>query len=237
MTRKIASPAYVIVAIACLILAGCSDSTKPHPRKCENCLLPRTSPHNVLNNLRIIYSVADDTVNTPEDAHALAAKYRELFHPDFKFYFIPGDQPPGFPEGWWGRDDEVAAFDSLMVDRAAGIVTDVRLSWSPGAVVPDNRMTNPPPPEVPALLHPDWMHINVTSILLDIVTPNTTYRVSNGQADFYFAPDPADTTLWVITEWYDDPSSGVSPNGVRSRSSGSTLLSMTRWGRIKALFR
>ena len=192
---------------------------------------------NVLNNLRIIYSVADDTVNTPEDAHALALKYRELFHPDFKFYFIPQDQLPDFPEGWWGRNDEAISLDSLLTKRARGTINEIRLSWNPGAAVPDNRTTNPPPPEVPVLLHPDWMHISVNLILLDVIQGQTTYRVSNGTAEFYFASDPQDTTLWVITEWYDDLSSGVSPNGVRSRSSASNLGIPNSWGTIKALFR
>ncbi|MCX5801347.1 MAG: hypothetical protein NTX17_08180 [Candidatus Eisenbacteria bacterium] len=198
MTRRLAFFALTGVCVAFLFLAGCSESTKPRTRERES-LVARNTPENVLKDLRIIYSVMDDDVSTPEDAHSLALKYRELFHPDFKFYFVPGDTPPGFPMGWWGRFDETAAFDSMMVYRAAGQLTDVKLSWSPAAPDSDNRVD----PDTQLPLHPDWMYINVASVLLDLVAGQFTYRVSNGMADFWFAPDPADTTLWVIAEWQD----------------------------------
>ena len=240
MTRRFLFLVLVAASITGVVLLGCSDkSTKPKPRDCQDCLLARTSPANVLNDLRVIYSVMDNNLNTPEDAHNLALKYRDLFDPQFKFYFVPSDGPPGFPEGWWGRDDEVAGFDTLMTKRALGIVTEISLSWSPGAARPDNRVD---PGSPPAPLHPDWMWIHVTSILLDIVQGENTFRISNGVADFYFAPDPADSTLWVITEWYDE-GPGYSPSqngGARSRSSVSMLYKSPEWmtwGKIKGLFR
>jgi hypothetical protein len=188
-----------------LFLAGCwnpfNPDTKPKPGPPQEELLPRTTPQNVLNNLRVIYSVKDNNVNTLEDAHSLARTYyRELFNASFKFYFLPADVPEGLPENWWGRDPEAASFDSLLTKRALGIISEIQLSWSPGAAMPDNRMTGDPP----VLEHPDWMSIHVTSVLLDVVLPaGNGYRVPLGLADFYFGPDPADSTLWVITEWWD----------------------------------
>jgi hypothetical protein len=186
-----------------LFLAGCWNPFKPHTGDGDGTpteeLLPRSTPQNVLHNLRVIYGVMDNNLNTPEDAHNLALKYRDLFDPQFRFYFLPGDVPPGLPEGWWGKNDEVAGFDTLMTKRALGIVTEIQLSWSPGAAVRDNRMEGDPP----VLLHPDWMWVHVNSVLLDVVEGDHTYRVANGLAEFFCGPDPADSTLWVITEWRD----------------------------------
>ena len=238
MTRRGTFLLLIFVSVTCLILAGCSESTKPKPHGCDgsNCLLPRTSSAAVLQDLRVIYSVMDNNVTTPADAHALAAKYRELFHPDFKFYFLPEDTPPDHLEGWWGRDNEAAAFDSLVTKRARGIVDEIQLSWSVGTAVPDDRVTDPPPPESPQLLHPDWMHTHVTSILLDIIEGDMTYRLSNAVADFYFAPDPADSTLWLITEWYDRQTPGSLPSQSRGSFSVSPAPVGGGWGRFKYLF-
>jgi hypothetical protein len=231
MTRRFLFLALVAASIVVLVLSGCLDkSTKPKLQSCQDCLLARTSPANVLNNLRVIYSVMDNNLNTPEDAHTLALKYRDLFDPQFKFYFLPADAPPDYAEGWWGRDDEVAGFDTLMTKRALGIVNEVRLSWSPGAAVPDNRNSGPPDF---VLLHPNWKWIHVTSILLDVVVGENTLRVANGLADFYFGPDPADSTLWVITEWRDMQ---LASSPSRSRSFASAPEGSS-WGKIKGLFR
>jgi len=236
MTRRFLFLALVAASITGVVLLGCSDkSTKPKPRDCQDCLLARTSPANVLHNLRVIYGVMDNNLNTiflPEDVHTLVLKYRDLFDPQFRFYFIDGEAPAIAPEGWWGRDDEVAGFDTLMTKRALGIVTEISLSWSPGTAVPDNRVDLGPPP-VP--LHPDWMCIHVNSILLDVVMGQNRLRVPNGVAEFYFAPDPADTTLWVITEW-KDVQPPFSPDGSRSRSIVSAPEGSS-WGKIKGLFR
>jgi len=233
MTRRFLFLVLVAASITGVVLLGCSDkSTKPKPRDCQDCLLARTSPANVLHNLRVIYSVMDNNLNTPEQAHNLALKYRDLFDPQFKFYFIDGEAPAIAPEGWWGKNDEVAGFDTLMTKRALGILTEIKLSWSPGAAVPDNRVD---PGSPPALLHPDWVWVHVTSILLDVVAGQNTLRVSNGLASFYFAPHPADSTLWVITEWRE-MQPAPSPDGSRSRSSISAPEGST-WGKIKGLFR
>jgi len=233
MTRRFLFLVLVAASIMGVVLSGCSDkSTKPKPRNCQDCLHARTNPANVLNDLRVIYGVMDNNLNTPEQAHNLALKYRDLFDPQFRFYFIDGEAPAIAPEGWWGKNDEVAGFDTLMTKRALGIVTEIRLSWSPGAAVPDNRVDPGPPP---VLRHPDWMWVHVNSILLDVVEGQNTLRVPDGLADFYFAPDPEDSTLWVITEWQDVLPS-FSPDGSRTRSS---VLAPERssWGKIKGLFR
>jgi hypothetical protein len=239
MTRRFVFLALVVASIMGVVLSGCFDkSTKPKPRDCQDCLLARTSPANVLNNLRVIYGVMDNNLNTlflPEDAHNLALKYRDLFDPQFRFYFLPADVPPGLPENWWGKNDEVAGFDTLMTKRALGMVNEIRLSWSPGAAVPDNRVGGDPP----VLLHPGWMWVHVNSVLLDVVEGNHTYRVANGLAEFYFAPDPADSTQWVITEWRD-VQPAYSLNWSRSRSRVPMpyeTSSWTSWGKIKGLFR
>ncbi len=212
MIRRVAFPAFLITSLGFLIaagflavtafLGGCSDPTRPKPpQSCSTCLVPRTSPANVLQNLRVIYGILDNGVKTSEQAHSLAQQqYRSLFHPDFKFYFLPTDVPPDYPQGWWGKNPEVNSLDSLLTQKALGSLTDIKLSWNLGPAEPDNRVGAPP----------KGMHIKVNLILLDVIQGDVTFRVNNGVADFYFVPDPADTTLYVISEWYDRQSTSTS---------------------------
>ena len=208
MKRSFCFVPLLSALVLVLLLAGCwnpfkppiSDNPGPGP---TDEILPRTTPQNVLNNLRVYYSVKDNYLTSPEEAHSLARQYLEMLHPDFKFYFLAGWVPPDLPENWWARDEESRSLDSLLTKRAQGIVNEIQLSWNLGPAQPDNRWTEPPNS---VLLHPGWMHISANLVLLDVVVGEEIHRVNNGLADFYFAPDPADTTLWVISEWEDRPS-------------------------------
>ena len=214
-------------------MAGCWNPFKPDkddgggggPQE----LLPRTSPENVLFNLRVVYGDKDNIVNTNEDAHTWAEAYRTLFHPDtFTFWFNPGDQPPGQEETWWGLNEEVSSFEMLLKQKPAGVVDDITLSWNVSASEPDSRVG-----------HPTWRHIYVTGILLDVVVGEIIHHVPNGTADYYFAPDPTDPRLWVITEWYDHQPVGSPPSRAITESIMPTTSApeFSSWGRIKALTR
>jgi len=243
MIRRVAFPAFLVISLGFLIaagflavtafLGGCSDPTRPKPpQSCSTCLVPRTSPANVLQNLRVYYSIKDNSITAPDQAHQIAEEYRTLLHPDFKFYFLPNDVPPYYPQGWWGREPEVFSLDSLLTRKALGSLTDIKLSWNPGPDEPDNRMGAPPKSR----------HIKVNLILLDVIQGDVTYRVNNGVADFYFVPDPTDTTLYVITEWYDRQSTNapiVNYHGNTALMIGAPTPSTqasTTWGRIKGLY-
>ncbi len=219
------------LALACLA-AGCSNSTEPKKKNPESPItLPRTTPENVLRNLRVVYDTADVFVKTEADTLTWTNRYQELFHPDtFTFYFVPGDQPPSCPNPWWGLAEEVRSFKNILKQEALGNVDDVMLYWTVNPSAPDSRISTQPPYP---LLHPTWRHIYVTGILLDVVTGTTIWRVPGGTTDFYFAPDPADSTLWVITEWYDhQPGSGAPPGGVNLAPDNMA----TTWGAIKGLY-
>jgi hypothetical protein len=239
MSRRFPIIALLTASFLACLMAGCwpfDPTTKPKPEPPPPELLARTTPENVLFNLRVIYGDKDNITNTAENAHAWAESYRTLFRPDtFTFWFVAGDQPPDFPDPWWGVNYEVTGFDSLLTKRAVGIVDDITLSWTVNASEPDNRIG--PPPDY-ALLHPTWRHIYVTGILLDVVQGTTTWRVPNGTADFYFAPDPANSSLWVITEWYDHQPLGSPPSRGITESIMPTTSApeFSHWGQIKALY-
>jgi hypothetical protein len=223
--------ALALAVLPGLFVSGCSNPSSPGDKhQPPPFTLPRTSPENVLYNFRSIYAGADASVKTEADTLQWGEMYQSLFHPDtFAFYFVPGDQPPGWPNAWWGLLDEVGSFRALLRHKAWGTIDDIQLSWTVNASEPDSRtgIGDPPP-----LLHPTWRRVYVTAILLDVVAGVNIYRVSNGTADFYFAPDPADSTLWVITEWYDHQPVGGAPP---SRAS-LTRATSTTWGAIKGLF-
>jgi hypothetical protein len=239
MSRRFSIVALLTASLFLCLTAGCWNPFKPDKDDGGGGntqeLLPRTSPENVLFNFRIIYGDKDNVVNTTQDANMWAENYRTLFHPDtFTFWFIPGDQPPDIPDPWWGLNEEVTSFDSMLVYKAWGSIDDITLSWTINPSEPDVRFD----PETQELLHPTWRHILVTGILLDVIAGVNTYRVPNGTADFYLAPDPANSTLWVITEWYDHQPVGGSPP---SRAALESVMLTTSapeyssWGRIKAL--
>ncbi len=202
MNRRFPIFALVTAFVFLCFLAGCWNPFAPDKDDKgggggQQELLPRTSPENVLFDLRIIYGDKDNLVNSDQDAHYWAENYRSLFHqaPDtFKFYFIPGQAPPDLQNDWWGINEEVYSFEMMLRARAAGEVDDIQLTWLINPSEPDNRLG-----------HEGWRHISVNGILLDVIKGEITQRVSNGTAQFYFAPDPADSTLWVITEWWDEP--------------------------------
>ncbi len=205
MSRRFPIIALLTASLFLCLMPGCwpfDPPTGPGTKPPIPVLPSRTSPGNVLFNLKAIYADMDNIVNTNEDAHTWAEAYRTLFHaaPDsFTFFFNPGDEPPGWPNTWWGLNDEVFSFEMLLKQRPAGVVDDITLSWNVGASEPDPRFN----PDTQELLHPTWRHIYVTGILLDVRAGENTYHVPNGTADFYFAPDPANPELWVITEWHD----------------------------------
>jgi len=234
MSRRFSIIALLTAALFLCLMAGCWPFNPPTgpPKKLPTPeQLPRTSPENVLFNLRVIYGDKDNIVNTNEDAHAWAESYRTLFHPDsFKFYFLPEDYNPIYaPEGWWAANEEVTSLESILTRKAAGEIDDITLSWTVNPSEPDNRLG-----------HVGWRHIYVTSILLDVIQGENTTRVPNGTADFYFAPDPVDSSLWVITEWDDRQPAGGSPP---SRGIAESIMPTTsapassNWGRVKTLYR
>jgi hypothetical protein len=205
MNRRFSIIALLTASLFLCLLAGCWNPFKPNKDDGGGGggtqeLLPRTSPENVLFDFRIIYGDKDNIVNTDQDAHMWAENYRTLFHsaPDiFKFYFIPGQEPPDLPNPWWGVNEEVSGFEIMLQNKAAGVIDDIQLTWTINPSEPDNRLG-----------HEGWRHIKVTGILLDVIQGEMDRRVTNGTADFYFAPDPNNPALWVITEWFDQPPVG-----------------------------
>lgn len=216
MRHRLAFPAFFSALVVLLFLAGCWNPFKPDEKDPGNGngngggeLLERTSPENVLNNLLVIYSEQDQIVLSADDAHYWAEEYRELFDPEFKFYFVPEDKPPELPDFWWGRDGdplgEVLAFERLLNAVVSGELEDITLSWTVNLAVDDNRVD----PDTGEPLHPGWKWIHVRSVLLEVTNGlGSGWKVPNGRANFYFGADPADSTLWVVTEWEDKPITG-----------------------------
>jgi hypothetical protein len=210
MIRRFPIFALPIVFLCLLFLAGAGCWNPFAPTKDDDGggvivkeLLQRTSPENVLFNLRLIYGDKDNLINSAEDAHYWAEEYRKLLHPDFIFFFVDGDQPDPNADPWWSKDDEGISFENMLLAIAGqgygelGVLDEVQLTWTYGPSVPSDLLD-----------HPDWRKIDVFGILLDVIPTDPTINpvhVPSGTAIFYFAPDPADTTLWVIAEWQDRP--------------------------------
>jgi hypothetical protein len=205
MRHRAAFLAFFIALALSLSLAGCSP-TEPERKRSGvggggGWLLERTSPENVLNNLKVLWSDTDHRVLTPYHVHYWAEEYRELFDPRFRRYIVSRGDTSGVPHSWWDLEAEVALFEELLNLVASGEVTDIDLEFPITPSEPDNRVD----PDTGESLHPDWRWTHVLSVLLDVsFSSGNRKRVPGANADFYCGPDPSDPSLWVITEWWGD---------------------------------
>jgi hypothetical protein len=206
-----------IVAAACLGLlaafVGCGDKETAPPHQEESPFLPRTSPTNVLYNLKTAY------------AERNIAEYESLLaEPDFTFVLSEEDQAkPDMPDNW-GRDPEIRIHGRLF---DAEMVQQLTLNFNVGDPVWDATQ---------GMYTVVISHVN---LYLYGATPGhptevKEYRVSDGRSKFWFRKNPwttgaAHDSVWTIVMWEDNPT------GSRGNM-GPALSEVQTWGSIKALY-
>jgi hypothetical protein len=188
-------------------LVGCTDKGTP-TWSLPSPFLPRTSPANLLHNLKLAYEKRN------------LAEYDSLFASDFIFDISAEDQQePGMPD-FWARDTEIL-IHTRMFD--ADLVQTLTVDF-----VPADSVWDPTDSLYTALI------MNVTLDFYGGTPSHPTdvkeYRVANGQEKFWFrkngwtVPGKPDS-IWTIVKWEDDQFGGMA---VGQRTS---------WGSVKVLFR
>jgi hypothetical protein len=179
--------------LAVLLLAGCPfspDKDEGPPPPPPPTFLARTSPQNLLNNLREAYKQRS------------IAEYESLLSRDFTFLLSAEDAAkPDIPDQW-GRDVEIIIHGKMF---DAEMVQSLTLDFAVGDLIKepaDNLYT---------------VMISNVNLFLWGSTPShpgdpKEYRVSNSRAKFWFrrngwiAPGTSDST-WSVVKWEDNPAS------------------------------
>jgi hypothetical protein len=172
-------------------ITGCPfspDSGNGDPPPDPDPFLARTSPENLLANLKAAYE------------ERAIAEYESLLAMDFTFLLSQEDaQQPGMPESW-GRQDEIGIHTNMFdSDR----VEDLTLSFDAGSRVfdPTDGL---------------WT-ITITNVRLRLYgeTPGSEegpkeYKVDNGTSKFWFRENDwtepeTSNKIWSIVKWEDNP--------------------------------
>jgi hypothetical protein len=208
-SRIVAAVALVTLAA----IAACDHDEGPMHHLAPWSFLARTTPQNLLHNLKQAYKERN------------IAEYESLLARDFTFILSEEDQAkPDMPDNW-GRAPEIT-IHSRMFD--AEMVQTLTLDFVVGDVVWDATQGMYTVP------------IDNVNLFLYGSTPGhptevKEYRVSASRSKFWFRKNPwttgaAHDSVWTIVMWEDNPTG--------SRSNGNSSASMPEtWGSIKALYR
>lgn len=209
-TESVIVGAVAVVALAALLLAGCSSSTGP-----EDVDLPdvhyfaRTSPDSVMANLRLAY----------ENQHL--SRYMDCLAEDFTFYPSPRTvaEYEWIPESW-GRLDEHRIHQDMFGTSGfvRGIILELLQQGEP-VEIPG------PDPEDPVSYEYTFgvdLRVDCQDSIMYLATAPSMFLLQVDQDEV----GPAGETLWEVVVWYD-----IDENG----SCGRPVLP-TSWGELKALF-
>jgi hypothetical protein len=200
------------VVCAMAAFAACSheltwiDRWLPPPTN----FLPRTSPANLLHNLKQAYKERD------------IEEYDSLLAQDFTFFLSEEDQQyPGMPDSW-GHDEEIqihtVMFDQEYVQTLSLDYLVGNLTWDPGEGKQSVAI----------------QHVNLFLYGATPAHPTDVkeYRVPDSRSKFWFRkngwlwPGTRDS-VWTIVMWKDSP---------QGSSRDASRASPQSWGAIKHLF-
>ncbi len=164
-------------------------------------------------------------------------RYAPLLHPDFRFYFQDGDEPPDLGRDYWTRSEDSTGTAHLL---NSPVVTDIRLDLP--------HLPAEPATEV-GLENTMKIRIHPTRVDVDDVG-GTTYRVYGDIQDMFFVRGDAPDTCWYLLEWRDiwgggGPGSqggsggeGGQGEGGQGQGEGTQQGAVQRptWGALKTLF-
>lgn len=211
--------AFEVAMLVCSM--GCSEEDcciLPPPPPFESRFRARTSPENLLHNLKEAYAERD------------IAQVESLLAPDFTFVFTPYDQAqPNIPDSW-NRGAEIEAhlgmFDGRFVQTLSMQFDDA------GHAVVDPEFTAPGDTA--------WVVV-VTAMNLELFgtprripdEPPQTFKVQDGEALFWFKrlahtdPETGDP-IWIIFRCQETTT--INPKGTLPTDNIS-------WGNVKAIFK
>jgi hypothetical protein len=201
-------------AVLCLV-AGCDDSTKPKDEDTGPTYQARTSPQNLLANLKLAY---EERELTPYDS---------LLATEFEFYFSEEDQRIAEK---LTRNEEITVHENMFSSTQ---VEDITLTFSLGDLALD---TNEPDPA-----HPGQFLWTLTATNVDLVLRvtrdgmTTFYDMEDGIEQFWFREeswtDAHGNAIWMIVKWRE--LTDLIPDG----AARTMAVEEGSWGSIKSMFR
>ncbi len=205
--RLAAATALAALLVTALGLSGCSNSGCTCPDEVEVTYKLRTSPEDVLYNLKTAYVY----MNLDE--------YLDCLAEEFVFHLNPNDYDESEMPESWGKQDEEDIHENMFasdsdVERIALILTDGQKDYDTGP--------NPVDP-----MDDRWHYWE--GVDLRVAVAGDLTFCATAEQEFTFRIDPLEVgpegeTLYEIIDWWDLEDLNR-PGGSRS------------WGSIKALFR
>ncbi len=216
MKARVRVWAFGILAAAALWgISGCEQSTEAPAIEYPSPYLARTSPQNLLANLRLAYVNRD------------LAAYDSLLATDFAFYFSEEDQAIAEK---LTRSEELTVHGNIC---SSTHVESIALSFTLGDLTLDT--------DQPDLAHPGQFLWTLTATNVDLRLQviqdgeMTTYEMQDGVEQFWFREeswtDAHGHKIWTIVKWRE--LTDLIPDG----AARTMAVELTSWGQLKDLYR
>jgi hypothetical protein len=187
--RNRSSGERLLLAVGLVVIAGLSGCSEkyipPPPPPPPDSFLSRTSPENLLWNLRVAYEQRN------------FEEYVLLLSQDFTFIFLPehaGNDSLDIPDSW-GLEQE---WDSHRNFFRAPDVEDIKLDWTPGPRLPPDRANA----DTKIIVEDAFLEVDQRLENGDIL-----HIQVRGDAWFHFRKSDVTTaegdTIWEIVWWED----------------------------------
>ncbi len=214
-SRMSARSCGILAAAALCLVAGCDNSTEPKRKDTGPAYLARTSPQNLLVNLKLACVNRD------------LAPYDSLLAAGFEFYFSAEDTSIAEK---LNRSEEIAVHRNLCSSTK---VESIALSFTLGDLTLDTDQPDP--------AHPGQFLWTLTATNVDLRLQVTedgatkTYEMQDGVEQFWFREeswtDAHGNAIWAIVKWKE--LTDLIPDG----AARTMAVELRSWGQIKAQFR
>ncbi len=193
MTLRCKSLTCLVLLLAILTLAGCSNPFRPKLRHEDNTGVSNKTPLDVLNNLELAYTQKNLEL------------YKSVLAEDFRFELISSEvdligidvNNDGIKDSWWGLEQELEFTDNLF-----------NYGSSDGVYPPPDQIVlrlSVPPQELweldPEIGHENWVVIPCGFDLQLQFNTISSSLTASGIARFYLRPQ---NNRWQIVIWRDE---------------------------------
>lgn len=190
-----------------LVACGHDETTKPDP---PGYTLNFETPEEVLEALIESYQRRD------------IDQYAAILHPDFRFYFQDGDEPPELGRDYWTALEDSTGTEALFNSPSVSDIS-INLTYQDAEPAIELEMQG----TMKIRVYPMSLIVNDTS--------GWTYFVEGDVQDMYFKQGTgANSANWYMIEWRDIPGGG----GIGAPEDGvlADAVEQWSWGKLKQYY-